>query len=77
MSKASYSVVAILPGRYNNYMDFWTKEVKVNSRGEQLHSGMLAVIEVVSAANKSDAEQQVRKKYPKHTIDTAATKKLG
>lgn len=63
MSKASYSVVAVLPGRYSDYMDFWTKEVKVNSRGEQLHSGMLAITGVVSAANKNDAEQQVREKY--------------
>ncbi len=77
MSKASYSVVAILPERYTDYKDFWTREVKVNSRGEQLHSGMLAITDVVSAANKSDAEQQVREKYPKHTIDTAATQKLG
>lgn len=77
MSKASYSIVAVLPGRYNDYWDFWTREVKVNSRGEQLHSGMLAITEVVSAVNKSDAEQQVREKYPKRTIDTAATQKLG
>jgi hypothetical protein len=77
MSKASYEVVAILPDRYNDYMDFWTKEVKVNSRGEQLHSAMLAITEVVNAANKGEAERLVQKKYPKHTIDTAATRKLG
>jgi hypothetical protein len=77
MSKASYAVVAVLPGRYNDYIDYWTKEVKVNSLGEQLHSGMLAITEVVSAANKGEAERQVQKKYPKHTIDSAATKKLG
>ena len=77
MSKSSYSVVAVLPGRYNDYWDFWTKEVKVNSRGEELHPAMLAITEVVSAANKSDAEQEVREEYPDHTIDTAATQKLG
>lgn len=77
MSKTSYSIVAVLPGRHNDYLDFWTREVKVNSRGEQLHSAMLAITEVVSAANKSAAEQQVREKYPEHTIDTAATQKLG
>jgi hypothetical protein len=77
MSRADYHVIAVLPGRYNDYIDFWKKDVKVNSKGEELHPAMLAITEIVSAANKSEAERLVQKEYPRHTIDTAATQKLG
>jgi hypothetical protein len=77
MSRADYHVDAVLPGRYNDYIDLWKKGAKMNSRGEELHLAMLAITEIVSAANKSEAERLVQKKCPKHTIDTAATKKLG
>ena len=77
MSKADYDVVAILPGRYNDYSDFWKKNVKVSSKGKELHPALLAITETVSAANKSEAERLVQKYYPQHTVDTAATQKHG
>ena len=77
MSKAYYHVVAILPGRRGDYFDFWTKDVKVNAQGEELHPGMLAITTGVDARNKAEAELLVQRKFPDHSIDTAATKRLG
>jgi len=77
MTKVDFTVIAILPGRRDDYFDFWTKEIKVNKRGEELHPGMLALSVSVVARSKSDAENQVRSQYPNHSIDSAATKRHG
>lgn len=77
MSKAYYHIVAIMPGRRGDYFDFWTKDVKFNAQGEELHPGMLAITTEVDAKNKADAERLVQSKFPDHFIDTAATKRLG
>lgn len=77
MAKGHYNVVAILPGRRNDYFDFWKNDVRKNSDGEDLHPAMLATVVGVDARSKTDAEEQVRKMHPDHSIDSAATKKLG
>jgi hypothetical protein len=77
MAKVDFNVVAILPGRREDYFDFWNKNIKINKSGEKLDSSMLAVTVHVEARNKIDAENQVRLKYPDHLIDSAATERLG
>jgi hypothetical protein len=77
MAKVNFTVVAILPNRRGDYFDFWTRDVKENDRGEELHPGMLAITVSVDARNKLDAEAQVRKQYPNYSIDSAATRRHG
>jgi len=77
MGKSSYTVTAILPGRERDYFDFWTRDVRTNAADEDLHPGMLAITVSVDAPNKADAEAQVRERYPKHQVDSAATKREG
>lgn len=77
MAKADFDVVAILPGRRDDYFAFHTKNIKVNGRGEDLHAAMLSFTVNVEARSKLDAENQVRKQYPDHSIDSAATSRLG
>jgi hypothetical protein len=77
MGKTHFTVVAILPGRRDDYFDFWTNDVKVNRHGEDLHPDMLAITIGVDAHSKIDAENQVRQRYPDHAIDSAATRRHG
>jgi hypothetical protein len=73
MTKRSYGVIAILPGRSKDYYDFWSWGRTVNKKGEALHPAMLAESVMVEAKNKKDAEALVKKSHPKHSIDSAAT----
>lgn len=77
MAKSTYSVVVILPGRFQDYTDFWKRNLLVNEKGEHLHSGMLAIGVTVEARNKAEAEALARKQYPNHTIDSDATARMG
>jgi len=77
MGKAHFTVVAILPGRRDDYFGFWANDVKVNGSGEALHPGMLARTVGVAARNKIDAENQVCQRYPDHAIDSTATRRHG
>lgn len=76
MSKATYSVDAILPGRRQDYAVF-NRGVLVNDSGESLDSNMLALSVSIDANSKADAEAKVRAQYPEHSIDSAATQRLG
>jgi hypothetical protein len=77
MVKRTYDVIAILPGRSKDYFDFWKRGRTVNKKGEMLHPALLAEPVMVDAKNKKDAESQVQKSHPKHSIDSAATVRIG
>lgn len=76
MGKALYTVVVIQVGRERDYALF-NKGILVNPSGESLDSNMLSFPEEVSARNTAEAEAQVKKKYPKNSIDREATLRLG
>ena len=76
MPKHTYSLVLILPNRTYDYYNYWTKKMKVNDSGEELHPGMLAKTVLIESKNKSDAEARALTEHPNHTIDYKATKKL-
>lgn len=76
MTKATYSVVAILPGKSQDYFAF-NRGMGVNAKGEKLDSGELSIGVTVEANSKADAEAKVRAQYPSHSIDTVATDRLG
>ena len=77
MSKATYSVVVIHKGREKDYFDFWTRDLKTNANGEELHSALVGFIETVEARNKQEAVSMVEKMHPGLQIDSAATQRLG
>ena len=77
MSKATYNVIAIHPGRRQDYMDFWKNGVKTNAKGEVLHPALLADSVTVDARNKEEAEALVRKSHPNYSIDSSATERIG
>ena len=76
MAKKTYSVVAIRPGRRQDYREF-NQGVQVNDKGEQLHSDLLSINVTIDAISRTDAETKVRAQYPDHSIDSAATQRLG
>jgi len=77
MAKSTYSVVVIREGREQDYRDFWIRNKKVNSSGEELHSALVGFEETVDAKNKKDAESIVQAKHPNLSIDAEATHRLG
>lgn len=77
MSKATYSVVVIRKGRNKDYFDFWTRGLKTNASGEELHSDFVGFVEVVEAKNKQEAVSMVKKMHPGLSIDAEATERLG
>ena len=77
MSKATYSVVVIRMGREKDYFDFWTRDLKTNAAGEDLHSDLVGFTEMVVAKNEQEAISMVQKKHPGLSIDTAAIQRLG
>lgn len=76
MAKATYSVVAILPGKSQDYFAF-NRGVTTNEKGENLDSNMLSISVTIEANSKADAELKVRTQYPKHSVDPAATVRHG
>jgi hypothetical protein len=76
MAKASFSVVAIRPGRGLDYSKY-NRGMSVNDSGEALHCDLLSLSVTVEANNKSDAEMKVQKLHPDHSIDSSATERLG
>lgn len=76
MTKASFSVVAIRPGRRQDYAAF-NRGICVSGQGENLHSDLLSISVTVEANSKVDAESKVRILYPDHSIDSAATERHG
>ncbi|QBE66342.1 hypothetical protein [Pseudoduganella lutea] len=76
MAKKTYSVVAIRPGRRQDYSRF-NQGVQVNDTGEQLHTDLLSLSVTIEAISRTDAENKVRARYPDHSIDSAATQQLG
>jgi hypothetical protein len=77
MAKATYSVVVIRKNREKDYFDFWTRGVKINASGEELHSDLVGFTETVEAKNKQEAASLIQRKYPGFTIDVGATHRLG
>ena len=73
----TYSVVAVLPGRYRDYQAFHIRGETINENREPIDFAKLALTVTVAARNKADANAKVRKQYPDHTIDEAATDLLG
>lgn len=76
MAKATFSVVAVLPGRRQDYALF-NRGIYVNEAGEELDSNKLSISVTVDANSKTDAESKVRAKYPRHSIDSSATVRHG
>jgi hypothetical protein len=76
MAKATYSVVAIRPGRRQDYSAF-NRGIDVNDKGESLHSDLLSISVTIDANSQADAESKVRTQYPDHSIDSAATQRHG
>lgn len=77
MAKVMFTVVAIHPDRSTDYFDFWVRNKQSNDQGEELHPAMLSTTDMFEAHNKKEAEAMARKKYPGHTIDSAATERHG
>ena len=76
MAKATYSVVAVRPGRMQDYFAF-NRGILVNEKGEDLDSNLLSISVTVDASTRSEAEAKVRNQYPDHSIDSAATQGHG
>jgi hypothetical protein len=72
MAKATYSIVAILPGKSQDYFAF-NRGVAINAKGEDLDSNKLSVSVTVEASSKANAEAKVQAQYPNYSIDPAAT----
>jgi len=77
MAKSTYSVTVIREGRENDYRDFWDNEIKINSDGEELHSGLVGFTETIEAKNLNEAILIVQKMYPKNTIANDNSSKIG
>jgi hypothetical protein len=77
MSKPTYSVTVIHEGREKDYRDFWDRGIKVNSDGEEIHSGLVGFTEVVEAKNLNEAIAIVQKRHPARTIARDHSAKIG
>lgn len=77
MSKSTYQVTVIYPDRRSDFYDFWEKGLKENTKGEVLHSALVAQTVDIEAGSKKEAEALALKKYPGHSIDAESTKRLG
>lgn len=77
MSKATYSVAVIRKERDKDYFDFWTRGLKTNASGEELHSDLVGFTETVEAKNKQEAVSLVKGMHPGLSIDIEATERLG
>ena len=77
MGKAMYSVVVIQKDREKDYFDFWTRGIKTNASGEELHSDLVGFTVTVEAKNRQEAISLVKQEYPGHSIDTQATQRHG
>lgn len=77
MKKAMYSVVVIRKDREKDYFDFWTRGIKTNASGEELHSDLVGFTVTVEAKNKQEAVSLVKQKHPGRSIDTEATQRHG
>ncbi len=77
MSKSTYEVPVIREGREKDYRDFWDREIKVNSDGEELHSALVSFTEVVEAKNLDEAIAIVQKKHPALIVARNHSVKIG
>lgn len=77
MAKATYSVVVIRKGRERDYFDYWARDLKINAKGEELHSDLVGFTEIVEARNAQEAVSMVEKKHHGLSIDTATIQCLG
>ena len=77
MSKSTYKVIVICEGREKDYRDFWGRGIKVNSNGEELHSGLVGFTEMVEAKNLDEAISIVQKKHPALIIARDHSAKIG
>ena len=77
MSKSTYKVIVICEDREKDYRDFWDRGIKVNSNGEELHSGLVGFTEMVEAKNLDEAIAIVQKKHPALIIARDHSAKIG
>lgn len=77
MPKNQYTVSVIREGREKDYRNFWDRNIKVNSQGEDLHSNLVGFSVDVEAKNLNEAIQIVQSKHPKLTIARDHSSKVG
>jgi len=77
MAKSTYSVTVIREGREKDYRDFWDHGIKINSKGEELHSDLVGFTEIVEAKNLNEAISIVREMHKGLTIARDHSSKIG
>lgn len=68
MPKSLYKVAVIRAGREIDYREFWTNNVKTNSRGETLDSEVVGIYRHIEANNLNEAIRIVQNEFPNLTI---------
>jgi len=77
VSKPTYFVDVIYPGRETDYRDFWERGVKCNGAGETLTADLVAFSARIKASNRREAMVLVRAQYPNHKVAARVTRYAG
>ena len=64
-------------GREFDYRDFWNKNLKENTKGEELNSLLMGFDVFVDAKNLNEAISIVSKQYPENSIARENSSKVG
>ena len=75
MPKATFLVVAILPGRRSEYAAF-KRGATVSENGKTLDGKDLFMSVQIEAMSKTSGEEKVRMQHPRYAIDATATLKI-